>query len=258
MLKASREAKRRTSWTDPDAEFEAALQADIAALFSPARSPRLLDDLERWVARIGPAGWWNSAARTVLHLASPGIPDLYQGDELGLLALVDPDNRRPVDYARRAAVLEAIEREWAGGREARRDFLRCLVEQPQDGRLKLHLIRMALAARRSRPAAFASTTYLPLDAQGPEAARVVAFGRGEGGNRLLVAVPRRVESKAVADGTLPTTGWTGTILPLPGGWPARWTCALSGERIEADRGAMRLDELFSLLPAALLLTEVHR
>jgi (1->4)-alpha-D-glucan 1-alpha-D-glucosylmutase len=257
MLKATREAKRRTSWTDPDPGFETALQADIVALFSPARSPRLLDDLERWVVRIGPAGWWTSAARTVLHLASPGIPDLYQGDELGLLALVDPDNRHPVDYARRAAVLEAIEREWAGGRATRRDFLRRLVEQPQDGRLKLHLIRMALAARRSRPAAFASTTYLPLDAQGPEAARMVAFGRGEGGDRLVVAVPRCIGSKAAADGTSPTTGWTGTLLPLPGGWPVHWTCALSGERIEADRGAVRVDELFSLLPAALLLAEVH-
>ena len=119
MLKAAREAKRRTSWTDPDPGFEAALQADIAALFSPARSPRLLDDLDRWVARIGRAGWWTSAARTILHLTSPGIPDLYQGDELGLLALVDPDNRRPVDYARRSALLEEIERAWAGDRDAR-------------------------------------------------------------------------------------------------------------------------------------------
>ena len=191
MLKAAREAKRRTSWTDPDPGFEAALQADIAALFSPARSPRLLDELERWVARIGRAGWWTSAARTILHLTSPGIPDLYQGDELGMLALVDPDNRRPVDYARRAAVLEDIEREWAGDREARAEIPARPGGAPQDGRLKLHLVRMALAARRSRPAAFASTAYLPLDAQGPGRPRVVAFGRGEGGNRLLVAVPRR-------------------------------------------------------------------
>jgi (1->4)-alpha-D-glucan 1-alpha-D-glucosylmutase len=257
MLKAAREAKRRTSWTDPDPEFEGALRADIEALCSPARSPRLLDDLERWVGRIGPAGWWTSAARTILHLASPGIPDLYQGDELGLLALVDPDNRRPVDYARRAAVLEAVEGAWAGDREARRRFLRCLVEQPEDGRLKLHLIRMALAARRSRPSAFRSTTYLPLHAEGPEAARVVAFGRGEGGDRLLVAVPRHIGSKAIGEGAAPITGWTGTSLPLPPGWPARWTCALSGERVEAERGAVRVDQLFSLLPGALLLAEDH-
>jgi (1->4)-alpha-D-glucan 1-alpha-D-glucosylmutase len=248
MLKAAREAKRRTSWTDPDSGFEAALQADIAALFSPARSPRLLDDLERWVATITPAGWWTSAARTVLHLASPGIPDLYQGDELGFLALVDPDNRRPVDFARRVSVLDELEREWSGAREARRRFLRGLVEQPEDGRLKLHLIRRALAARRSRPAAFRSRTYLPLAAQGSEAGRVVAFGRGDGRDRLLVAVPRHLGSKALA-------GWADTVLPLPAEWPARWTCALSGERVGAEHGVLQVDDLFGLLPAALLLPD---
>ncbi len=248
MLKVAREAKRRTSWTDPDPGFEVALEADIAALFSPARSPRLLDDLDRWVASIGPAGWWTSAARTVLHLASPGIPDLYQGDELGFLALVDPDNRRPVDFARRAAVLEDLEREWAGPSEARHRFLRELVERPEDGRLKLHLIRTALAARRSRPSAFRSRTYLPLAARGPEAARVVAFGRGDGRDRILVAVPRYLGSKASA-------GWAGSVLPLPPGWPARWTCALSGERVGAEGGVLRVDELFDLLPAALLMAD---
>jgi malto-oligosyltrehalose synthase len=248
MLKAVREAKRRTSWTDPDSGFEAALQSDIAALFSPARSPRLLDDLERWVASIGPGGWWTSAARTVLHLASPGIPDLYQGDELGFLALVDPDNRRPVDFARRASVLDELEREWSGAREARRRFLRGLVERPEDGRLKLHLIRTALAARRSRPSAFRSPTYLPLAAEGPEAVRVVAFGRGDERDRLLVAVARHLGSKA-------TAGWAGTVLPLPAGWPARWTCALSGERVWAEDAVLRTDQLFGLLPAALLLPD---
>ncbi|HKU62723.1 MAG TPA: malto-oligosyltrehalose synthase [Gemmatimonadales bacterium] len=258
MLKATREAKRRTSWTDPDPGFEAALEVDIGALFSPARSPRLLDDLERWVARIAPAGWWTSAARVILHLASPGIPDLYQGDELGFLALVDPDNRRPVDYARRAALLEEVEREWAGEGEVRHRFLRGLLETPEDGRLKLHLIRTALAARRACPSAFRSTTYLPLAAQGAEAARVVAFARGEGQDRILVAVPRHLGSRVPGEDTSPLAGWAGTVLPLPSGWPARWTCALSGERIDAAGGAVPIDELFARLPAALLLPDDHR
>jgi (1->4)-alpha-D-glucan 1-alpha-D-glucosylmutase len=256
MLKAAREAKRRTSWTDPDPAFEAALQTDIAALFSPARSPRLLDDLDRWVARIGRAGWWTSAARTILHLTSPGIPDLYQGDELGMLALVDPDNRRPVDYARRAAALDELEREWDGDRDARRRYLRGLVERPEDGRLKLHLIRMALAARRARPAAFRSSVYLPLAARGPGGVRVVAFARGEGRDTIIVAVPRHGGS-TLADGAPPTAGWAGTVLPLPCGWPARWACALSGERLEADGELMRVDELFRVLPTALLVADDH-
>ncbi len=257
MLKAAREAKRRTSWTDPDAGFEAALQADVAALFSPARSPRLLDELDRWVARIGRAGWWTSAARTILHLTSPGIPDLYQGDELGMLALVDPDNRRPVDYARRAALLEEIEREWAGDRDARRRYLRGLVEHPEDGRLKLHLVRTALAARRARPSAFRSSVYLPMDARGRAATRVVAFARGDERDRILVAVARHLGSKAVADGASPAAGWDDTVLPLPSGWPTRWTCALCGERLDADGGALRMDALFGLLPGALLVPDDH-
>jgi len=257
MLKAAREAKRRTSWTDPDPGFEAALQADIAALFSPARSPRLLDDLDRWVARIGRAGWWTSAARTILHLTSPGIPDLYQGDELGMLALVDPDNRRPVDYALRAALLEEIEREWAGDRHARHRYLRRLMERPEDGRLKLHLIRTALAARRARPSAFGSTVYLPLDARGPAATRVVAFARGAERDLVVVAAARHIGSKAVADGASPTAGWDDTVLPLPSGWPTRWTCALSGERLDADGEVLRVNALFALLPAALLVPDDH-
>ena len=110
MVKAVREAKLRTTWTDPDEEFEAALHANVAALLAPERSPRFLDDLERFVARIAPAGLWNALARTVLHLASPGIPDVYMGDELWTFALVDPDNRRPVDYDSRRRVLDEVER----------------------------------------------------------------------------------------------------------------------------------------------------
>jgi (1->4)-alpha-D-glucan 1-alpha-D-glucosylmutase len=257
MLKAAREAKRRTSWTDPDPEFEAALRADIEALFSPARSPRLLDGLERWVATIGRAGHWTAASRTVLHLASPGIPDLYQGDELGNLALVDPDNRRPVDYGRRAELLDEIEREWGVGGDARRRFLREIAHAPEDGRLKLHLIRAALAARRERPGAFGSTVYLPLAAQGPAAGRVVAFGRGEGGERLIAAAPRLFGAEVVSAGTAPTDPalWQDTQLSIPHGWPVRWISALTGEAITAEPGGLRLASLFSVLPAALLLAD---
>jgi (1->4)-alpha-D-glucan 1-alpha-D-glucosylmutase len=257
MLKAAREAKRRTSWTDPDPEFETALRADIEALCSPVRSPRFLDDLERWTAAIGRAGCWTAAARTVLHLASPGIPDLYQGDELWNLALVDPDNRRPVDYGRRADLLEEIEREWRGGEDSRRRYLAAIVEAPEDGRLKLHLIRAALAARRARPAAFGSTSYLPLTPRGPAAGRVVAFGRGEGRDRLIAAVPRLLGSEARQAGIAPTDPalWAGTMLPIPPGWPTRWTSALTGEAVAAEAGELRLAALFGTLPAALLLAD---
>jgi (1->4)-alpha-D-glucan 1-alpha-D-glucosylmutase len=257
MLKAAREAKRWTSWTDPDPEFEDALQADVEALLSPARSPRLLDDLERWAAAIGPAGYWTGAARAVLHLASPGIPDLYQGDELWNLALVDPDNRRPVDYPRRIELLDEIDREWGKGGDSRREYLRALGRRPEDGRLKLHLIRAALAARRQRPAAFASAVYRPIAAQGPASDRVVAFARGGDGDQIVVAVPRLIGARLISAGIPPTDPaiWHGTVLPIPPAWPRRWTCALTGEPVAAGPDGFALGSLFGLLPAALLLAD---
>jgi (1->4)-alpha-D-glucan 1-alpha-D-glucosylmutase len=257
MVKAVREAKLRTTWTDPDESFEAALRADIGALLASDRSPRFLDHLERFVARIARAGLWNAVSRTVLHLASPGVPDLYQGDELWSLALVDPDNRRPVDFERRRRMLEEIERGTAGDLETRERFLTDLAANPEDGRLKLHVVRAALAARWDRPAAFRSRSYFPLEATGRSAGRAIAFGRGEGTQRLVAVVPRFLAGHVLSGGA-PTdlALWDDTGLPLPGGWPSRWTCALSGRSLQAEseRG-LRVAELFGILPVALLLAD---
>ena len=248
-----REAKLRTTWTDPEPEFEAALQADIAALLDPVRSPRFLDDLERFVRRIARPGLWNALSRTVIHLASPGVPDLYQGDELWNFALVDPDNRRPVDYERRRRLLEEVERGDASEAGVREAFLRELVASPEDGRLKLHVVRAALAARRSRPGPFRSRDYRPLEADGRAAGRIVAFGRGEGKERMIAIVPRWLGR---LDGA-PTDSrhWSGTVLRLPQGWPGRWRCALSGRALGVGEQGLAMAEVFGILPVALLLAE---
>ncbi len=256
MEKAVREAKLRTTWTDPDTEFEEALRADIEALLDPGRSPRLLDDVERFVRRVARPGLWNALARTVLHLASPGVPDLYQGDELWNFALVDPDNRRPVDFERRQQLLEEVERGCADSPDAREEFLRDLVAAPEDGRLKLHVIRAALLARKQRPDAFCSRIYLPLEAAGRRATRVIAFGRGEDAERLVAVVPRFLGRKDRS----PTARelWEGTTVPLPDGWPSRWTCALSGHVIHVADAGLPVAGLFRVLPVALLLAESDR
>jgi (1->4)-alpha-D-glucan 1-alpha-D-glucosylmutase len=256
MEKAVREAKLRTTWTDPDETFEAALRSNVGALLAPDRSPDFLNDLHRFVTQIARAGYWNALGRTVLHLGSPGIPDLYQGDELWNLGLVDPDNRRPVDFEVRRRLLKEVERGTAGGPEARARYLADLVDNPDDGRLKLHVIRAALAARNQRPPAFRSSTYVPLEAVGRSVGRVIAFGRGEGTERLLVVVPRFL-ARHVLSGGGPTDSalWEGTALPLPAGWPSQWICALSGRthRCEPARG-LRAADLFGILPVALLLS----
>jgi (1->4)-alpha-D-glucan 1-alpha-D-glucosylmutase len=256
MLKAVREAKVRTTWTDPDEEYERALLDDIAALLDPHRSPRFLDDLERFVARVGHAGLWNSLARTVLQLASPGVPDIYQGDELWNFALVDPDNRRPVDFTLRERLLEEVEREAMDGAH-REGYLRALMAAPDNGRLKLHVLRAGLAARRERPAPFRSPHYAPLDGFGPAAERVLAFGRGDDGARMIAVVPRLIAAHVVGGGA-PTDPalWEGTTLRLPAGWPSRWRCTLSGAALQADAAAgLRVSELFGILPVALLLDD---
>ena len=255
MLKATREAKARTSWTDPDPDFEDAVQADVEALLSPERTPRFHDDLERFVERIGPAGLCNAIARTVLQLAAPGLPDIYQGDELWSFALVDPDNRRPVDFERRVRALDEVESGFGREPEGRRAFLAELVSRAADGRLKLHVVRAALAARRAHPGAFGSRVYQPLAGRGPAADRVVAFARGGEEGRLVAVVPRWLAAEQ------PPTDpgrWHGTVLPLPADWPGEWTCALSGERIRAEEGALPVTALFRHLPAALLLDHPAR
>jgi (1->4)-alpha-D-glucan 1-alpha-D-glucosylmutase len=259
-LKAAREAKQHTSWTEPDAEFEDAIHADVSAILSPERAPRLLDDVERVARRIALPGLWNALSRTVLHLASPGVPDIYQGDELWSFALVDPDNRRPVDYDERMRKLEEVERGVEGDGASQAAFLQELVRNVADGRLKLHVIRAALAARRRRPEPFRSTAYEPLEAAGPEAGRVVAFARGNASARLIAAVPRLIATSLLEqDGDrLPTDPalWSTTTLALPLDAPRRWTCALSGESHAAGvDGRLRLDRLFGILPVALLLSD---
>jgi (1->4)-alpha-D-glucan 1-alpha-D-glucosylmutase len=255
-LKAAREAKLRTSWTEPDKEFEAALQASLDALLSPAQSPRFLDDLDRLVRQIGPPGLWNSLARTVLQLTAPGVPDLYQGDELWNFALVDPDNRRPVDFDRRMLLLEQVEHEFAKDPHSRRAFLAELVMHPEDARLKLHTVRRLLGIRREWPEVFLGGSYRALGARGPAEEFVVGFAREAGSQRAVVIVPRLLATRL--NPASPTPGaplWDGTALELPPGWPVQWTCALTGESIgSTSEGGLRLTDVFRILPAACLLS----
>jgi (1->4)-alpha-D-glucan 1-alpha-D-glucosylmutase len=189
----------------------------------------------------------------VLHLASPGVPDLYQGDELWNLSLVDPDNRRPVDFERRARLLDEVEQGTAGGNDERERFLRRLVASPEDGLLKLHVIRSALAARRERGAAFRSRSYVPLEPSGRAGFRVVAFGRGEGAERLIAVVPRRLGRVELGPTDPPL--WEGTVVPVPADWPRRWSCALSGRSLTVGPDGLPVADVFAVLPVALLLSE---
>jgi (1->4)-alpha-D-glucan 1-alpha-D-glucosylmutase len=244
LVKASREAKRETSWTAPDDAYEAALERFVRHLLDPVAGLAFQRDLMALQPRIAVIGVVNGLAQTLLRLTAPGVPDHYQGAELWDLSLVDPDNRRPVDFAARARMLAS---------RARPD--RLLAAWP-DGRIKQRLIRQTLALRRRQPALFAAGTYQPLAADGAAASRLLAFAREHAGAAMLVVVPRLV-APLLADPQTPRIAparWADTALLLPAGLagrPALEVLAGRGLTLPAY-GRLPLARLLDPLPLALL------
>ncbi|MFY9807573.1 MAG: malto-oligosyltrehalose synthase [Pseudonocardiaceae bacterium] len=219
--KAMREARTRTSWTDPDEPFETAMHAVAEATVDQWA---LRSAVASVAARIIPPGRSNSLSAVVIQLAMPGVPDTYQGNELWDLSLVDPDNRRPVDFSARADLLGRIDRGW-------------LPEVDGSGAAKLLVVSRALRARRDHPERF--TGYTPLRAAGAAASHAVAFTRDG-----VVAVATRLPVGLAARG-----GWGETALQLPDG---SWTDAFTGLSVHGD---VRLSELLARYPVALLLAD---
>jgi (1->4)-alpha-D-glucan 1-alpha-D-glucosylmutase len=222
MEKASREAKRRTSWTQQDAGYEAALRGYVAGVLG---DPALAASIAAFARRIQDAGRQNSLTQLLLKLTLPGIPDIYQGTELWDLSLVDPDNRRPVDFAARRALLARL----SGATPAE------VLAGMEEGLPKLWLIRQALRLRAARPALF-DADYAPLHAHGRHAGRLVAFRRGDD---LVAVAPRWTMGLG--------GGWADTSIDLP---PGGWRDELSGAERRGGRvGAAALLDGF---PVALL------
>jgi (1->4)-alpha-D-glucan 1-alpha-D-glucosylmutase len=232
MEKASREAKLRTSWTDPDPEYDEALARFVARLMASAWA----GEVEGFVAPILAASRVVSLAQKLVQLTAPGVPDLYQGGELWDLSLVDPDNRRPVDFAERRALLDRLPSEHGAEPDPR-----AILGEMASGLPKLWVVRQALAARARHPHAFVGGGYQPLDVEGDAAEHAVGFVR-EGA--VAVVVPRLVV-RLVRDG-----GWRDTRVILPGG---TWRNVLTGEVVKG--GGRKAHELLGRFPVALLTRE---
>jgi (1->4)-alpha-D-glucan 1-alpha-D-glucosylmutase len=228
LLKAAKEAKLATSWTDPDEAFDAEIERWVAAVLS---DPDLSSEVSAFAERITPAGWSNALGQKLVQLAGPGVPDVYQGTELWDWSLVDPDNRRPVDFDTRRRLLAELD----GGK---------LPGVDASGAVKLLVVSRTLRLRRDRPGSF--TGYRPLAAQGPADGHAFAFSRGPASE--LVAVVTRLPVGLASRG-----GWSegpsGTVLPLPAG-PGRWTDVLTGYAV--DEQAPALSRLLATYPVALL------
>ena len=245
MQKAVREAKAHTSWTNIHDEYEQAVDQFTRAALA---SDEFLGSFLPFARRAAVAGRISSLALIALKLASPGPCDIYQGCELWDLSLVDPDNRRPVDFALRTRLLDGIRRRLAEGPSGRAELAR-EVSRPDvihDGRAKLLLLREGLHLRRAHPDLFLAGEYLPLAAKGTHADRVVAFARRHGDQVLLCAVPRLILGLLEASGG--HIAWNGRIV-LPPGLPRTFRNLITGARHPCDAP---FEDLFGDFPVALL------
>ncbi|WP_149540248.1 malto-oligosyltrehalose synthase [Siccirubricoccus phaeus] len=238
MRKSVREAKLRSSWAAPDTAYEDALLGFVRDALSPDASSAFLDAFLPFQARVARLGVDNSLVQTALKLTVPGMPDLYQGAELWELSLVDPDNRRPVDFSARARLLAEVEAALEGDRRA---ALRQMRENWRDGRIKLAVTATLLAHRRAAPALYAAGDYQPVTAEGEAGEQLCTFLRCHGEAALLVAV-RRFPAREV-----------GELRLTPPLAAARWRDLISGAVLEGE--VLNLSALLGELPVAALVPE---
>jgi len=260
MAKATREAKVHTSWIHVHVEYERAVARFVTESLTGRTAPRFLASFLPLQRRIAQAGMINSLAQLVLKLTSPGVPDFYQGTELWDLSLVDPDNRRTVDFGARRTLLERLEPLAArldAGEHVEHDIDH-LLDTWTDGAIKLLVTMRGLRVRRAHPELFARGTYQPLGSAGPAEDHVIAFARQHESGTLLTVVPRLVLSMPLDERSLPRgrEAWTTTQLrlgePLAG---QRYHNMLTGEIVHASR-ALPLADIFRTCPVALLWSDV--
>ena len=252
MQKAARESKLNTRWTYPNEGYERALEGFARAVLRPGADTRFLDELQIMGNRLAGFGALNSLSLTLLKYGSPGVPDLYQGNELMDLSLVDPDNRRPVDFQLRARLLdelEALAKE--PGLPARVD---ALARAPHDGRAKLWLVWRMLSLRRAQPLLFREGSYEPLASGGAKAAHVLAFARRHEERMLVVIAGRLFTGLDSAEGEPPPgEAWQDTTVRMPHAPDgSAFENVLTGETIVVRDGVIRLSEALARFPGAAL------
>ncbi|MDD3650866.1 malto-oligosyltrehalose synthase [Immundisolibacter sp.] len=250
LQKAAREAKVDTSWINVDTDYEAALSGFVQALLTPGDGNPFLAELVAAVQRLAGHGLRNALAQTLLKLTAPGVPDIYQGSELWQFQLVDPDNRRPVDYALRQRLLAEIKGLLDGPPDAWPTRLAPLMTEPDDGRIKLYITWRALQLRARRPELFRDGDYRPLPAAGAGAEHLCAFARTLNGQAAVTVVPRLLarfqgEREGAVD-------WADTRLELPTG---DWYDLLGGRQHTVGAAGMRVQDLLTPLPLALLVDD---
>jgi (1->4)-alpha-D-glucan 1-alpha-D-glucosylmutase len=259
LEKAVREAKIHTSWVNPNIAYESAVRGFVAAILDPAPGNRFLAEFRRFQEPVGRAGIANSLSQVLIKVASPGVPDFYQGTEIWNYSLVDPDNRRPVDFALRRALLQQLDEEERHHGTA--ILAQHLFENPADGRVKLFVTSRALRFRRARQSLFAQGDYIPLRATGVRRRHVLAFARNLQ-EHTVIAVAGRFFVALNKLGALPLGRdvWGDSALLLRRRLPSgRYRDILTDTAVETvlvgGRALLPLADVFSRLPVALLIND---
>ncbi|HTS21220.1 MAG TPA: malto-oligosyltrehalose synthase [Casimicrobiaceae bacterium] len=252
LIKVVREAKAVSSWVNPNEEYEAGFTAFARTLLAPGENERFLAEFLPFQRKLAWFGMLNGLAQTLLKLTVPGVPDIYQGCELWNLALVDPDNRRPVDFATRMAALESWRAAASDGERLR--LAGELAASLDDGRLKQFVIWRALELRRNRSELFGDGAYLPLAVSGEHAGHVCAFARVLDEQCVVVIVPRLCCVLLGGEPVLPigAPDWGDTGIDVSSLRSPAWRDALTGARVAASEGRVALAAAFDPLPLALL------
>ena len=242
VLKAVREAKLRTSWTEPDQDYERVLLDFVGAIIDGPEDDPFLSDLSRLVARVAPIAQWNSLSRILLHLTMPGTPDLYQGDESWNFALVDPDNRREVNYSARQSTLGAVQAMATP---------RGVEEVISQVNVKTWLTHRLLTSRRERADLFADGSYEPLIVRGPRADNIVAYERVLGNERAIVIAPRLL---GPIIGKMTAKDWSETSIQLDDQKRKNLRCALTGREPAIRDGRLEINDSFTGIPFGLFMS----
>jgi (1->4)-alpha-D-glucan 1-alpha-D-glucosylmutase len=253
MLKALKEAKVHTSWITPNTEYEGAVLAFARAILDPGESAQFLEDFSQLQHKVAFFGVFNALSQTLLKLGSPGVADIYQGNELWDFSLVDPDNRRPVDFSARQTALA-----WLLAHSADLpQLVATLLASREDGRIKLYISQRMLCLRRERPQLFVGGSYTPL--RGHQ--HVAAFARSAHGQTLLIAAPVQIATltRGALVAPIGQEVWRDHSLSIPGDSSRTYRDVFTGLAVEAHdlngKAALKLAEVFDQFPVAALSSE---
>ncbi|YAF94084.1 MAG: malto-oligosyltrehalose synthase [Nodularia sp. CChRGM 3473] len=252
VLKAAREAKVYTAWLRPNNTYENALTKFVSAVLESSQKNQFLQEFLPFQKRIAYYGIFNSLSQTLLKITSPGVPDFYQGTELWDFSMVDPDNRRPVDFEVRKSYLQAIKE------QIDTDILQLiddLFATKEDGKIKLFLISQALKARKENLKVFQQGNYLPLEVAGKFKDHIIAFARSHG-NQTIITIAPRFFTSLIQPSAYPIgkSVWDDTCIYLPSDAPSVWQDTITGQMVNTDN-MMLVGEALKYFPVALLKRE---